>query len=150
MAETSILPSRRDILLVALAAVAAGPAAATPSSMASAMEAFARGAPVRQGRVALTVPPLVENGNAVPLTIEIESPMTEGDHVKRIAVFNERNPQPNVATFELGPRAGRARVSTRIRLGDSQRIAAIAEMSDGSLWSGTADLIVTLPACIEQ
>jgi sulfur-oxidizing protein SoxY len=70
--------------------------------------------------------------------------------VKRIAVFNERNPQPNVATFELGPRAGRARISTRIRLGDSQRIAAIAEMSDGSLWSGTADLIVTLPACIEQ
>ncbi|MCO4055845.1 MAG: SoxY-related AACIE arm protein [Bosea sp.] len=150
MAETSILASRRDILLCALAAVAVGPAAATPASMASAMEAFARGAPVRPGRVALTVPALVENGNAVPLTIEIDSPMTEGDHVKRIAVFNERNPQPNVATFELGPRAGRARISTRIRLGDSQRIAAIAEMSDGSLWSGTADLIVTLPACIEQ
>jgi sulfur-oxidizing protein SoxY len=150
MAETTILVSRRDILLVGLAAVAAGPAAATPASMASAMEAFAKGTPVRPGRVALTVPPLVENGNAVPLTIEIESPMTEGDHVKRIAVFNERNPQPNVATFELGPRTGRARVSTRIRLGDSQRIAAIAEMSDGSLWSGTADLIVTLPACIEQ
>jgi sulfur-oxidizing protein SoxY len=150
MAETSILASRRDILLCALAAVAVGPAAATPASMASAMEAFARGAPVRPGRVALTVPALVENGNAVPLTIEIDSPMTEGDHVKRIAVFNERNPQPNVATFELGPRAGRARISTRIRLGDSQRIAAIAEMRDGSLWSGTADLFVTLPACIEQ
>lgn len=150
MAETSFLASRREIIACALATVVVGPAAATPASMASAMEAFANGAAVRPGRVVLTVPPLVENGNAVPLTIEIDSPMTEGDHVKRIAVFNERNPQPNVATFEIGPRAGRARISTRIRLGDSQRIAAIAEMSDGSLWSGAADLIVTLPACIEQ
>jgi sulfur-oxidizing protein SoxY len=150
MTEPPSRPSRRAVLAGGLVALAVSPAAATPESMASAMDAFANGAAPKPGRVVLTVPPLVENGNAVPLTIEVESPMTEADHVRRIAVFNERNPQPNVATFELGPRSGRARVSTRIRLGDSQQIAAIAEMSDGSLWSGTADLIVTLPACIEQ
>ena len=79
----------------------------------------------------------------------VESPMTADDFVRTIAVFNQRNPQPNVAHFHLTPRAGRAEVSTRIRLGDSQTIVAIAQMSDGSFWSGEADLVVTLPACVE-
>jgi sulfur-oxidizing protein SoxY len=64
-------------------------------------------------------------------------------------VFNERNPQPNVITAQFGPRSGRATLSTRIRLANSQRITAVAEMSDGSFWSGSADVIVTLAACIE-
>jgi sulfur-oxidizing protein SoxY len=91
----------------------------------------------------------VENGNAVSLTVTAESPMTEAEHVRRIAVFNTKNPQPNVIVAHLGPRAGRAAVSTRIRLGDSQRLTAIAEMSDGSFWSASADVIVTLAACLE-
>ena len=97
----------------------------------------------------LDIPPLVENGNSVPVTVTVESPMTTADFVKSIALFNERNPQPNVAHFHLAPRAGRATVSTRIRLGDSQNIVAIAQMSDGSFWSDSAELIVTLPACVE-
>ncbi len=146
-------PTRRAVLaaggsLLALATV--DPAWATPDSMAAAIKEFGRGTAIKPGRVTLTVPPLVENGNAVPLTIKVDSPMSEADHVRRIAVFNERNPQPNVAIFELSPRAGRAQIATRIRLGDSQTIAAVAEMSDGSMWSGTAELVVTLPACIEQ
>ena len=56
------------------------------------------------------MPPLVENGNAVPLTVSVDSPMTEADHVKAIHVFNEKNPQPHVISVTLGPRAGRARV----------------------------------------
>jgi sulfur-oxidizing protein SoxY len=76
--------------------------------------------------------------------------MTADDFVKTIAIFNERNPQPNVAHFHLGPRSGRATVSTRIRLGDSQNIVAIAQLSDGSYWSDTVELIVTLPACVES
>jgi sulfur-oxidizing protein SoxY len=105
---------------------------------------------VRTGRVLLDIPPLVENGNSVPLTVRVESSMTPQDFVRSIAIFNEKNPQPNVAVFHLSPRVGRAAVSTRIRLGDSQNIVAIAQLSDGTFWSDTAELIVTLPACVES
>src|SRR6476620_8320523 len=98
------------------------PAAATPASMALAVREVVGEAPVRQGKVKLDVPPLVENGNAVSLTVSVESPMTPGDHVTSIHIFNEKNPQPNVATFYFGPRAGQAQVSTRIRLADSQQV----------------------------
>ena len=104
----------------------------------------------RQGKVKLELPSIVENGNAVPLTVSVESPMTEADHVESIHIFNQKNPQPYVAAFHLGPRAGRAYVATRIRLADSQRIVAIARFSDGSFLSGSADVIVTLAACTEQ
>ena len=98
----------------------------------------------------LDVPPLVENGNTVPLIVSVESPMTAADHVKAIHVFNEKNPQPNVFSARLGPRNGKAVVGTRIKLGDSQRIVAIAETSDGRFWSAGADVIVTLAACLEE
>src|SRR4029077_4533077 len=88
------------------------------------------GKELRVGKVKLDVPPLVENGNAVPLTVSVESPMTDADHVKAIHVFNEKNPQPYVLTARFGPRAGRARLSTRIKLADAQRVVAVAEMSD--------------------
>ncbi len=114
------------------------------------MRSFAAGAPIKTGRVRLEVPPLVENGNAVGVTVRVESPMTAANHVRRIALLNDKNPQPDVAVFHLGPRAGRAEVSTRIRLATSQTIAAIAELSDGSFWSAEANVIVTLAACIEE
>ena len=146
-------PDRRQILLLpgaGLLVLAARPARATPAAMEQAIREFAGEAEVRSGRVTLDLPPLVENGNAVPLTVKVESPMTEADHVKAIAVFNEKNPQPRVAVFRLGPRAGRATVSTRIRLADSQKVTAVAQFSDGSFWSDSADVIVTLAACVEQ
>jgi sulfur-oxidizing protein SoxY len=118
--------------------------------MEQAIRDFVGEARVRPGRVSLDLPPLVENGNAVPLNVTVESPMTPADHVKAIAVFNEKNPQPHVAVFRLGPRAGRASVSTRIRLADSQKVTAVAQLSDGSFWSDSADVIVTLAACVEQ
>lgn len=126
------------------------PASATPASMASAIRQVTGEAVVQPGKVRLEVPPLVENGNTVSLTVSVTSPMTAADHVKSIHIFNEKNPQPNVAEFHLGPRAGRALVSTRIRLADTQSIIAIARMSDGSLWSAKADVIVTLAACVED
>jgi len=126
------------------------PAAATPAAMASAMRDVTGAAVVRTGRVKLDVPPLVENGNTVPLTVSVASPMTAEDHVKSIHVFVEKNPQPNVGNFILGARAGRAQVSTRIRLADSQKIVAVAKMSDGSFWSASADVVVTLAACTEE
>jgi sulfur-oxidizing protein SoxY len=111
---------------------------------------FTDGAPVQPGRVRLDIPPLVENGNAVGVMLEVESPMTAEDHVRRLALFNEKNPQADIAVFHLGPRAGRARIATRIRLATSQTVMAVAEMSDGSFWSSKASIIVTLAACIED
>ena len=123
---------------------------ATPAEAKEAILKLTAGATVRPGRVTLELPPLVENGNSVPLTVSVDSPMTTADHVKAIHVIVEKNPQPYVASFHLGPRAGRARVSTRIRLADSQSVVAICEMSDGSFWSGSAESVVTLAACVES
>jgi sulfur-oxidizing protein SoxY len=119
-------------------------------SLDEAIRGFTGGAPVQAGRVKLEIPPLVENGNAVGVTLDVESPMTAADHVRRIALFNEKNPQADVAIFHMGPRAGRAHLTTRIRLATTQTVVAIAEMSDGSYWSSKASVIVTLAACIED
>ena len=107
-------------------------------------------APVKKGKVKLDLPPIVENGNSVPCTVSVDSPMTATDYVKAIHIFNEKNPQPNIIGVRLGPRAGRAEFSTRIRLADSQTVTAIAELSDGTFWSGDIDVIVTLAACVEE
>jgi sulfur-oxidizing protein SoxY len=146
-------PTRRLVLLGAassgLALCATGSAAASPAAMDEAIRTLVGEAPVNRGKVKLGLPPIVENGNTVPLTVTVDSPMSETDHVTGIHVFNEKNPQPYVAAFELGPRTGRAVVSTRIRLADSQQVVAIARFSDGSFWSDSADVIVTLAACAE-
>ena len=147
------MTTRRRLLAAGLglgAAVVVRPARATPEEMAAAVRSFTGGAPVREGRVRLEISPLVENGNTVPLTVWLDSPMTASDHVQAIAIFNERNPQTQVASFTLGPRAGRASVSTRIRLATSQQLIAVARLSDGSHWSGSVDVIVTLAACVES
>jgi sulfur-oxidizing protein SoxY len=135
---------------IVAASVLADPAHATPDMLAAAIREVVGGAVVHTGKVKLEVPPLVENGNTVPITISVASPMTDADHVKSIHIFNEKNPQPNVGNFYLGLRAGRAQISTRIRLADSQKIVAIAKLSDGSFWSTTADVVVTLAACTEE
>ena len=125
------------------------PASATPDSIRGAIRKVIGESSVKKGKVKIDLPPLIENGNAVALTVSSESTMTAADHVKAIHVFTEKNPQPNVVSFHLGPRAGRALVSTRIRLADSQTVTAIAELSDGSYWSHAVDVIVTLAACTE-
>ncbi len=132
------------------AAISVRPVEATPETMASAIRTVTGGANVQTGKVKLDIPPLVENGNSVPMTVSVTSPMTATDHVKSIHVFNEKNPQPNLGNFYLSPRAGRAQISTRVRLADSQKIIAIAKLSDGSFWSTTADVVVTLAACTEE
>ena len=123
---------------------------ATPEMMATAIRTVTGGAPVQTGKVKLDIPPLVENGNSVPMTVSVTSPMTPNDYVKSIHVFNEKNPQPNLGNFYLRPSAGRAQVATRVRLADSQKIVAIAKLSDGSFWSVTSEVVVTLAACTEE
>ncbi len=144
-------PTRRDRRrwLLAGAALLVRPATATQQELTAAIQAYTGGGAPRAGRVTLDVAPLVENGNTVPMTVTVDSPMSAADHVVSIAVFNERNPQREVANFFLGPRAGRAVVASRIRLATSQQLVAVAKMSDGSLWSHTIDVVVTLAACVE-
>jgi sulfur-oxidizing protein SoxY len=146
--------TRRAVLAGAAGALGAMPiivrrAEATPQTMKAAINEVIGEAPVRKGRVMLDIPPLVENGNTIATSVAVDSPMTASDYVKAIHIFNEKNPQPNVISVHLGPRAGRAAFSTRIRLADSQNVVAIAEMSDGSLWSDTVEVIVTIAACLE-
>jgi sulfur-oxidizing protein SoxY len=150
--------TRRRFLTIAGGAAVAGavpaltirPAASTPATLAAAIRNVVGEAAVHTGKVKLDIPPLVENGNTVPMTVSVASPMTAEDHVKSIHVFNEKNPQPNIGNFVLGPRAGSAQVSTRIRLADSQKITAIAHLADGSFWSVSVDVVVTLAACTEE
>jgi len=146
--------TRREFMALAggaaVLAVTLRPAEATPATMAAAIRNVVGTAPVKTGKVKLDVPPLVENGNTVPMTVSVAHPMAPEDHVASIHVFNEKNPQPNIGNFYLGPHAGRAQVSTRIRLADSQKIVAIAKLSDGSFWSASVDVVVTLAACTEE
>ena len=147
--------TRREVLIGALAGglvatFSAGPARATPEEMRAAIRKIVGTAQVHKGRIDLDVPPLVENGNTVSLVITVDSPMTATDYVKSIHVFNEKNPQPNVIGVHLGPRAGKAVLSTRIKLADAQKIVAVAQLSDGSFWSDEADVIVTIAACVED
>jgi sulfur-oxidizing protein SoxY len=145
--------TRRDVLQYAAGGavmLAVGPADATPAAMQDAIKQVVGNAKVTPGRMQLGVPPLSENGNTVPCTVTVESPMTAQDHVKAIHIFNEKNPQPNVLSIHLGPRAGKASISTRIRLSETQTVTAIAQMSDGSFWSHSANVIVTQGACLED
>jgi len=137
-------------VLGAIPIVTVRPVEATPAMLATAIRNVVGEAAVRTGKVKLDVPPLVENGNTVPMTVSVSNPMTSDDYVKSIHVFNEKNPQPNVGNFYLGPHAGRAQISTRIRLADSQKIVAIARLSDDSFWSTSVDVVVTLAACTEE
>jgi sulfur-oxidizing protein SoxY len=130
--------------------VSLDPARSTPAAMQEAIRKVVGGARVTPGRVKLELPPLVENGNTVPIAVSVENAMTVADHVRAIHVFNEKNPQPDVVSFRFGPRAGRASVATRIRLADTQTVVAIAELSDGSFWSASAAVVVTLAACLED
>ncbi len=137
------------VVLAALPVGSANAASAPSPGLDAAIAAFTGGKPVTTGRVRLEIAELVENGNAVPVSVKVDSPMTEADYVRRIGLFNEKNPQNDIAGFEIGPRAGRAEVATRIRLATSQKVVAIAEMSDGRFWSSSLDVIVMLAACIE-
>lgn len=141
---------QRRHLLGALLAVSVVPAArAAEPTLDAAVRAWAGAATPRTGRVLLQIPELVENGNAVPVLVRVESAMTAAEHVQEIALFNERNPQRDIARFQLGPHSGRAEVATRIRLSTSQQIVALARFNDGSVWQQRVDVLVTLAACVE-
>ncbi|AJA64796.1 MULTISPECIES: SoxY-related AACIE arm protein [Bradyrhizobium] len=150
--------TRRQFLSIAGGATVAGtipivtlrPLEATPAMLSTAIRNVVGEAQIRAGKIKLDIPPLVENGNTVPMTVSVASPMTATDYVKSIHIFNEKNPQPNIGNFHLNPASGRAQVSTRIRLADTQKVVAIARLSDDTFWQVAADIVVTLAACTEE
>lgn len=148
-------PTRRGVLLrisavaLAPAALSGGIAHALEEQAVSAIKEITKGAAMKPGRVSIVLPELAENGNSVALSVAAESPMTAADHVKAIHIVSEKNPIARVVSFTLGPRAGRARVQTNIRLATTQIVTAIAEMNDGSFWSANQEVIVTLAACLD-
>jgi sulfur-oxidizing protein SoxY len=145
--------TRRDIVAGVAAATAAvalpRSSQATPDAMAATLKSILGDKTAAAGRVKLDIPELAENGNSVPLTITVDSPMTAADHVKTIYILSPENPLPDVARFHLGPRSGRAKVSASVRLATSQRLMVLAVMSDGSAWTTGTDVIVTMSACID-
>jgi sulfur-oxidizing protein SoxY len=143
------MTARRDLLLAGLGLLVVRPAQATPDAMRAAIANFTAGAAVRTGRVQIEIASLVENGNAVPVVLRCASPMTAADHVRRLALFTERNPDPGVAVFTLSLASGRAEVNTRVRLATSQTVVALAELSDGTCWQQAVEVLVTLAACVE-
>jgi sulfur-oxidizing protein SoxY len=151
--------TRREFLALTCGAAVAGNAVAQidpniaakrKAALAEAIQKTTGGAAIRTGKVKLEVPPLVDNGNTVPLSVTVDSPMTAADHVKAIHVFTEKNPQPYVLSAYLGPRSGRARLDTRARIADTGQVIAIAQLSDGSYWSDSVGVVVTLSACLED
>jgi sulfur-oxidizing protein SoxY len=143
--------TRRRLLEAAAGAVAlswGGPLSASQAAD-DALSAVTKGLPVTKGRVTLSIPAIAENGLSVFTAIAVESPMTEDDYVKTIHLISEKNPVPIIASFFFTPAMAEAKVSTNIRLADSQKVTAIAIMNDGSVWSGEKNIVVAIAACID-
>lgn len=146
--------SRRRVVVTALhtstagwlAGIFAGSAHATPEEAAKLLGTLAKGQP-KAGKVTITAPAIAENGNVVPISVAVESPMTDADYVKALHIVADGNPNPGVATFNLWPASGRAQVDFRMRLAQTQKVIAVAEMKDGSLWTAASEVKVTIGGC---
>ena len=123
--------------------------ARTINTPEGAFRSILNGATMRKGRVLLDLPRVAENGHSVGMTVKVESPMTEADHVVQLDLIADKNPVPRVATFFFDPASGRAEVETRLRLNGTQRVTAIARLSDGSFWFDAADVTVNELACLD-
>ncbi len=145
--------SRRDLIAAAGAVAVVGssvlvrPALAKPADVAKAVKAMIGDKTATPGKINLKTPQIAENGNTVPISISVESPMTAGNYVKSVHLFAEGNPNPNVASFHFTPQSGKAMVSTRMRMIKTQNLVAVAEMSDGSVWSTKKQVKVTIGGC---
>jgi len=140
---------RAFLALAAFPLYAAGQANVHISTTDPLVFALTKGRDVLPGKVKLDLPAVADNGNSVAMTVSVESPMTEKEFVRAVHLISERNPVRDMATFYLGPHSGRAEVSSRIRLNGTQRVVAIAELSDGSFWSAAAQIEVREAACTD-
>jgi len=123
--------------------------ARTLSTPQGTLQAILKGTEMRRGRVRLELPAIGENGHSVPMTVRVDSPMSEADYVRRIDLVSEKNPVALMATFFLGPHMSRAEVESRVRLNGTQRVTALAQLSDGSFWFDAVEIVVNESACLD-
>lgn len=132
--------------LVGAAAFGARPAQAK-NDADEAIKKFTGGKTPAQGKVKLDLPEIAENGNTVPMTVSVESPMTEQSHVTDVLVVANENPRSGVVTFHFTPASGVAEANTRIRLAATQDVIAVAKMNDGSFYMASKQVKVTIGGC---
>ncbi|MEE2998687.1 MAG: thiosulfate oxidation carrier protein SoxY [Pseudomonadota bacterium] len=146
---------RREILkLLGLGTIAAAAgsmlsdaALATPDDASKLLAKLGGTSSYKSGKIKIKLPTIAENGATVPLTVSVDSPMTAGNYVKAIHIASEKNPRPEVASFFLSPASGKAEVSTRIRLGKTQNVVAVAVMNDGTVHRASQPIKVTIGGC---
>ncbi len=148
---------RRDLLVGSAAAVLvstllgraaiADAAAVGAATFQEAMKAILGEAKPTAERITLDLPEIAENGNTVPFSLTIDSPMTDVDHIKAAHVVSSGNPQPAVATFYFSPLSGKASVASRMRLAKTQDVVAVAELSSGAFLIATRNVKVTIGGC---
>ena len=143
--------SRRQVMAVGAGAAASAALGIVPARAANntqdLIKAFTGGKQATEGKVKLDLPEIAENGNTVPMTVTVESPMSEQSHVTEVLVLADGNPNAGVATFHFSPASGVAEANTRIRLATTQNIIAIARMNDGSFAMATKQVKVTIGGC---
>jgi sulfur-oxidizing protein SoxY len=145
MTALSLL-TRRTALGAIAGAIVARNAFATPDQTREWLSAAAKGTP-KQGKVTLKAPEIAENGNAVPVTVSVESEMTDKSFVKAIYIAADGNPNPGVATYEFTPLSGKAEIQLRVRLAQTQNLVVVAEMNDGALYTASREIKVTIGGC---
>jgi len=132
---------------VALALMPMAADAEVGKDVAKWIEKFTDGKQPVKGKISLDLPEIAENGNTVPMSLTVDSPMTAESYVKEVMVIAEGNPNPGVATLMFTPLSGKAEASIRIRLAATQNVIAIAKMSDGSLFTEQKTVKVTIGGC---
>ena len=115
----------------------------------AAFKTFLAGRKPRTGRLKLDIPRIADNGNVVPVRIVMAGPFAAGAELRTIHLFSEKNPVPQMAVFHFPVAVPRVEVESRVRMAGSQRVAAVATMADGSLYAATADIVVTVSACLD-
>jgi sulfur-oxidizing protein SoxY len=115
----------------------------------AALRLFVAGRPLRMERVTLDIPRIADNGNVIPVRLAVAGPFAPGAEVRSIHLFAEKNPVPQMAAFHFPAPVARVEVESRVRLAGTQQVAAVATLADGALLAATADVIVTISACID-
>jgi sulfur-oxidizing protein SoxY len=114
-----------------------------------AMAAYLAGRVPRHERLRLDLPRLADNGLGVPMRITVAGPFAPGPFVRSIRLFSEINPVPDMAVFDFPFPQERVEIDSRIRLAGTQRVAAIAEMTDGRVYAAAMEVVVTLAGCMD-
>ncbi|QKV17582.1 thiosulfate oxidation carrier protein SoxY [Oricola thermophila] len=131
----------------AVAGMRTSPALATAEDAMAKVKEFAGGAEPATGTITLNAPEIAENGNTVPVSVSVESPMTEDDYVESVAIFADGNPSPDVITFNFTPMSGEASATTRMRLAKTQNVIAVAKTSTGQVFMDKKEVKVTIGGC---